>query len=362
MKILFIAPLPLPINGQSIAAKLLLDNLIEIADIDLVDTSKSSHKDGLTSFKRIIEVISFFKKIIKYRESADLIYLHISESLFGNIKDLVIYFLCRKKIDKFYIHLHGGSFGVHILEKYFILKIINVYYLKKIKAVIVLGDSHVNIFSKYIDISKIHVIPNFFLPEFLISDELFSLKFNSKSKLKFLYLSNMIHKKGYLRLLDAFLMLDNNIKEQVQIDFAGRFNTETEELFFREKIRNYNNLNYLGVVSGRSKQQILVNSHVFVLPTSYYEGQPISILEAYSSGCAVITSKMGGIPDIFKEEINGFALFNNSKEEISVLIEHCVNNFEEIKVKALNNLLISRVQYNSDLHIKRLLNLIINKI
>ena len=43
------------------------------------------------------------------------------------------------------------------------------------------------------------------------------------------------------------------------------------------------------------------------MPTYYSnEGQPISILEAYVNGCAVITTEnTGGIKDIFKDSVNG---------------------------------------------------------
>ena len=38
------------------------------------------------------------------------------------------------------------------------------------------------------------------------------------------------------------------------------------------------------------------------------EGQPISILEAYASGCAVITTGQPGIRDVFTDGVNGFEI------------------------------------------------------
>lgn len=359
MKVLFIAPLPPPINGQSIAAQLLLEKLNSIVDVTVVNMSKSSHHDGITSFTRIIEVINFFGKVRKYRNTADVIYLHISESVFGNLKDIVIYFLCRKKLDKFYIHLHGGSFGKQILERNFILEKINSFFLKKINSVIVLGPSHKMIFSRYLNFDKIYAIPNFYLPEFLVKTIDVNRKFDSPEKVKFLYLSNMIPKKGYLQLFDAFLLLDEKTKQKIEIDFAGRFNSEKEEDYFKNKITGWKNLKYHGIVSGNKKVKLLSDANVFVLPTSYNEGQPISILEAYASGCAVIVTTLGGIPDIFKDKINGLALTNNSPEQIANLMTYCVENIKFTETTALTNHGISVKSFSTQFHLKKLVDLLI---
>lgn len=362
MKILFIAPLPPPINGQSIAAQLLLKSLNDVVDVDVVNMSKSSHKDGMSSFSRIIEVFNFFRKIIKYRDRADIIYLQISESVFGNLKDLVIYLLCRNKLNKVVIHLHGGSFGKQILERNIILKKLNVFFLQRINTVIVLGPSHEKIFSKYLNSDKIHSIPNFYLPEFLVEQKDISRKFNSPEKFKFLYLSNMIPKKGYLQLFEAFLLLDESTKQKIELDFAGRFNSLKEESSFKERIKGWNNVKYHGIVSGDEKVKILAEANVFVLPTSYNEGQPISILEAYASGCAVIVTTLGGIPDIFSKNKNGLSLINTTPEVLASTMSYCVKNIKQIENMAVTNHSISVTSYSTKFHLKKLLDLLLKTV
>ena len=70
------------------------------------------------------------------------------------------------------------------------------------------------------------------------------------------------------------------------------------------------------MVSGKKKRDLLENCDIFILPTNYpYEGQPISILEAYASSCAVITCNHSWIPDIFEDGTNGmYVNFNNSTD------------------------------------------------
>ena len=47
---------------------------------------------------------------------------------------------------------------------------------------------------------------------------------------------------------------------------------------------------------GREKDELFRHAHIFVLP-SKTEGQPLVLLEALASGCAVIATNVGGIPE-----------------------------------------------------------------
>ena len=66
MKILFIAPIPPPTNGQSLAAKLIYTKLKEIYEVFLVNMSKSKRENNI--FDRIyrgFSVVLYFKQIYK---------------------------------------------------------------------------------------------------------------------------------------------------------------------------------------------------------------------------------------------------------------------------------------------------------
>jgi glycosyltransferase involved in cell wall biosynthesis len=59
-------------------------------------------------------------------------------------------------------------------------------------------------------------------------------------------------------------------------------------------------VHFNGFVSGDAKAGLLSRTDVFVLP-SYNEGLPISILEAMSYGCAIVSTPVGGIPEVVKD-------------------------------------------------------------
>jgi glycosyltransferase involved in cell wall biosynthesis len=69
----------------------------------------------------------------------------------------------------------------------------------------------------------------------------------------------------------------------------------------------------------------------------YYEGQPISILEAYAAGCIVVTTGQPGILDIFKPYLNGYEIDTNSiSDSIHFNLLQILSNTPEINYKIAN--------------------------
>ena len=56
-------------------------------------------------------------------------------------------------------------------------------------------------------------------------------------------------------------------------------------------------IDFLGWVSGERKEEIFRKTTVFCLP-SYAEGFPMAVLDAWAYSLPVITTPVGGIPDI----------------------------------------------------------------
>ncbi|OGL47100.1 MAG: hypothetical protein A2W05_06800 [Candidatus Schekmanbacteria bacterium RBG_16_38_10] len=362
MKILFIGPLPDPVTGHSLACKILLDELIEDHEheVDVINLSKDSFKNGLNSFSRIIAVLRIIQEVLRKHGRAQVIYFTISESFAGNIKDILIYLVCFKRLSRMIIHLHGGSLKKLLFDKSRLLFRVNKYFICRLGGVIVVGPSHVSIFSRIISSEKVHIVPNFSEDYLFTTEGEIISKFRDMRPLRILFLSNLIQGKGFNEIIDAYLELSEDFKKRVIIDFAGSFESDIHKMKFLSRIERLSQIHYHGFVGGAEKKDLLSRAHIFCLPTSLCEGQPISILEAYASGCVVITTAQGGIQDVFRDNINGFEVEVKSIRSLKLVFDQCVRHPDKLLPIAIENFNTAREKYRTSNYNSSLIGIIHN--
>ena len=337
MKILFIAPIPPPITGHSLATKIFLDDVTQFNEVVLVNLSKKNLlNDRSNALIRPYELLKIFIKIYRNYKSVDLIYLTISESFFRNFKDILIYLICYSKIHNFVIHLHGGSIEKELWSKHPFLYKVNKFFLKKIKLAVVCSKMHESIFNEILSKKKVITLNNFSTNDLFLSEDAILEKFKTK-KIKIVFISNLIPKKGFIDLLNAFLSLNEDYKKRITIDFAGEFDTEINKNNFLSKILPYEQLHYHGVINGEAKKELFSKAHIFCLPTLYFEGQPVSLIESYASGCCALVTKMGGINDIFENKVNGIEIFPNDSNSITKAIQFSLENIDFLLKTGIHN-------------------------
>jgi glycosyltransferase involved in cell wall biosynthesis len=330
--------MPPPITGHAIASKVLLEHLQGQHSVEVVDLKEGSKHDGTVTLKRLFAVLKVILKVMISARRADRLYLTISESIAGNLKDLLIYIVIGKLNKNTVIHLHGGSFGRFILYRFPVLFRLNRFFVSKMTGVIVSGPSHSVFFCDLISAEKIHTIPNFAQGFMFAKLDDVETKFNkSDVKIRVLYISGMIAGKGYMKLLEAYEALNNSAKSRFQLDFAGKFDSEIDRDNFTNRIADQTDITYHGIISDKLKAKLFAEAHIFCLPTSFLEGQPISIIEAYASGCVVLSTPCPGVLDIFEPLKNGYLISPDDSTMIKEVLESKCLSLPELQVIAINN-------------------------
>src|SRR5438045_2735977 len=104
MRVLVIAPVPPPVTGHSLVSQVLVEDLARTYDVDVVNLSSNFSTVGKDRANRVAEVFRILGRVWKKQGASDVIYFTISESFAGNIKDLLIYVICRKHLSRMYVH------------------------------------------------------------------------------------------------------------------------------------------------------------------------------------------------------------------------------------------------------------------
>ena len=109
----------------------------------------------------------------------------------------------------------------------------------------------------------------------------------------FLFLGNLEPRRGVEELLTAFnLFLKKH--PDFNLVIAGRPNQYGRLLM--EKTKNHN-IKFMGYIDAEDLPSLYKNSFAYVYP-SHYEGFGLTILEAMSYGCPVITTDVSSLPEV----------------------------------------------------------------
>lgn len=357
LRILFIAPVPPPITGQAVACEALYADLMRQGhDVTLINLSKQSFRQGVNSIGRLFEIAQILWSVLRLGRRAELVYLTPAESVAGNLKDLAILKCLGPKIGRTFLHLHGGAGMRQLLsDRHPLLRKLNAWLLRKVAGVIVLGERHVSIYSDIVPRARIHAVKNFAGDEWFLDDQALSLKWSDLGKVNLLFLSNHLPGKGYQELLEAIQSMAPDQRARFSFHFAGGFEDESSKSEFLGRIATLEGVTYHGTVSGENKRRLLYAAHLFCLPTYYpYEGQPISILEAYASGCAVITTDHSGIFDIFTPEENGWEVQPKSAGSIANVLTRALAEFDSMAKMGRMNARQASVEYRRTRHLELL--------
>lgn len=129
------------------------------------------------------------------------------------------------------------------------------------------------------------------------------------------YIGTLSKIKGVLNLVRAF---PNVLKEDNEIEFVigggGDRYSEIKEFIDRNNLSD--KVKLIGWIPHDELPEVLNELKIVVLP-SYTEGLPNIVLEAMACGTPVITTSVGAIPDVIKDEETGFILENISPECIA---------------------------------------------
>ena len=129
-------------------------------------------------------------------------------------------------------------------------------------------------------------------------------------ELRILFLGNVIYRKGLHTLLEAVTRIRRDGIWPYRLDVVGSLNSEPT---YSRRIRKWvadNNLSsvfFHGSVDEESLRQILKQSHVLVVPSSY-EGFGIVYLEGMGFGLPAIGTTVGAAGEIISDGVDGFLI------------------------------------------------------
>lgn len=258
-----------------------------------------SYKDG-SKFAKFLKAffgfLQFVKVIIFVKPS--LVHIHSSFGASFYRKLPFIYFASYKGIP-IINHIHGADFETFYSNASRKKKnLINKTYNKcsKLIALSVEGKEDLKLI---VPEENIEVIHNYSTPHLGALQARRDRDLNNQ----ILFLGEIGARKGCYD-IPTVVEKVSKVIPNVKFVLAGMGDIEQINTLFEEKGVSQN-VEFPGWVRGESKDQLLRESDIFFLP-SYNEGMPMAILDAMGYGLPIISTNVGGIPQIVQQDKNGY--------------------------------------------------------
>jgi len=187
-----------------------------------------------------------------------------------------------------------------------------------------------------------------YLPNFIDLNE-FIPNYQNDGK-SVLYFGRLSKEKGLLTLLNAVKDLGINLK----IIGDGPLK---EELILKSRNENINNVEFLGYQSGSELKDTISKSVFVVLPTECFENNPRMIIESFASGKPAIGARIGGIPELVKDNLTGFTFTAGDASDLKAKILQLFNSGDNIYKMGKNARELVEKENCSEIHYDKLINI-----
>lgn len=246
--------------------------------------------------------------------------IHIHGASYGSFYRKFVCFIIAKYLfsKKIIYHIHGAEYQLFYKKSDQVSRRLIHLLIESSDLVICLSTEWCSFFNENFSIKCIEILPN--IIDYAKPVKLIKID----TSITFLFLGFIGNRKGIFDLLE--ILKNNKAKYSGKIKLIIGGNGEVERL---KKIIKQNDLNglieFVGWVTDVDKIKLLELCDIYILP-SYNEGLPISILEAMSYGKPIISTNIGGIPEIVKPNKNGFLIEPGNLSQIESVVDFCIEN------------------------------------
>lgn len=276
----------------------------------------ATHRSGVSSFHKVVIFIFSVFKFLFYCCTRNIDIVHIHGASYGSFYRKSVFILLAKAFGKKVVyHVHGAEFRLFFNKNRRIVS----WIFSKVDVVIALSEYWSAFFKKELNHNQVHIIKNVVNPPVrvpIINDDL----------IHFLFLGEIGQRKGIYDILHALAQNIEKVNGKIRLHVGGGGDVDKLTRLIHEL-----NLDeivvYEGWVSGEEKNRLLSLADAFVLP-SFNEGLPISILEAMTYQLPIITTPVGGIPEVVEDNVNGLLVDPGDVLSIGEAILRVVNDKE----------------------------------
>jgi glycosyltransferase involved in cell wall biosynthesis len=270
-------------------------------------------------FVNLAYVFKVFLLAYLQRREFDVIQVHVANTA------MIPAFMVSKIAGKPYVVTCHGS-EIRILRKKVFVRLLQKILLPKASHVVAVSKEITDLLIKEYGLpsQSIKLIPNGY--DELFVKQLLARRMNSvcQKTPSLVFVGSFREVKDPLNLIEAFKIVSDRIKNtHLQIVGDGPLRPAVERKIKCYKLQDQVTL--CGIVPHQRALEVMASAEIY-LSTSIEEGLPTSLVEAMALEKAVITTGVGGVPEIIIDGVNGLLTPPRLPERMAQLIERLLKD------------------------------------
>ena len=150
--------------------------------------------------------------------------------------------------------------------------------------------------------------------------------------------------KGVFDLIQAFAIL-RKTHPTARLVIAGGGDAEAEIRALACSLKIDGAIHWAGVLNDLRPFFAAVD---FTVLPSYMEGIPLVILEAFLSNRAVVATPVGGVPEIVRQDYNGYLVPPRDVSKLAAQLSWCLEHPDDVARAGRNALEYARREHSAD--------------
>lgn len=156
------------------------------------------------------------------------------------------------------------------------------------------------------------------------------------------FIGRLSHEKGIRTLIEAA----NGLPYKLIVIGGGPLEEELEAMAG-------NNIEFVGFKQWNDIKDLVGKARFTVVPSKWYENNPLSVIEAQCLGTPVLGARIGGITELIEESITGMTFESRNKKDLKMKIESMMQQSFDYEAIARK----SQKWYNAEVYYQQIMQL-----
>jgi glycosyltransferase involved in cell wall biosynthesis len=260
-------------------------------------------------FRFAFSPLAFLVFLLRQRPA--IVHLNTSLEPKSYWRDIAYLLIARGLSRKVVYQVHGGALPEDFFAGNRLLTGLLRRVLQQPDVVVLLAEVELNAYRRFVPGQRLEVVPNAIEA---LSDQCAADKANAP--LHLVYLGRIVENKGIFDVVETLSVLVKQGRE-LNLTIAGN---GPDEQRLRDRVKALaldERVTFKGPVYGADKERLWRAGHIFAFPTYHREGLPYALLEAMAAGAVPVTTKVGAIPDVVRENVHGLFVESRNIDDLA---------------------------------------------